>query len=149
MKFRIMPPTYLFISILAIISLHFLLPLKKVLNPPCSYLTGLALMALGSYLSIWADWIFRKKAIPIEPHEEPPALQVSGPFSFSRHPMYLGMSLLVAGAAAFTGSISAFVVPLVFAALMNGIFIRYEEANLERIFGERYMEYKRRVRCWI
>jgi len=73
----------------------------------------------------------------------------SGPYKFTRNPMYLGMSLLFFGLAIFLGSLVAFSFPLLFIILMDATFIPQEEKNLERRFGKKYIEYKNKVRRWI
>ena len=63
--------------------------------------------------------------------------------------MYLGMAAILLGGAVFLGSLVAFVSPLIFAMLMELIFMPKEEKNLERASGSDYVDYKRRVRRWI
>jgi len=63
--------------------------------------------------------------------------------------MYLGMVVILIGAAILLGSISAFISPFVFFIIMNGTFIPHEEKALEEAFGQDFVDYKRRVRCWI
>ncbi len=81
--------------------------------------------------------------------ETPSAILVSGPFRISRHPMYLGMAAILLGEAVFLGSLATFVFPLIFAILMEVLFISTEEENLEKAFGKDYLDYKTRVRRWI
>jgi protein-S-isoprenylcysteine O-methyltransferase Ste14 len=80
---------------------------------------------------------------------EPPAmsdavaLQISGPYGWVRHPIYLGWLLLTFGAAHMTGD------RLFFAAITAVyllIAMRFEERSLQTSFGERYVEYQRLVR---
>jgi protein-S-isoprenylcysteine O-methyltransferase Ste14 len=85
----------------------------------------------------------------VKPYEQPAQLLISGPFRISRHPMYLGMVLLLLGVAIVHGTLISFVFPVVFGILMELLFIPFEETNLERVFGKQYVEYKRRVRRWI
>ena len=63
--------------------------------------------------------------------------------------MYLGMAAILLGEAAFLGSLVTFAFPLIFAVLMEALFISKEEENLERAFGEDYLDYKRSVRRWM
>ena len=74
---------------------------------------------------------------------------MTGPFSFSRHPMYLGMVLVLVGLALFLGSAVTLMFPVIFAVLMEAVFIPAEEENMERAFGKRYDEYRKNVRKWI
>jgi len=69
-------------------------------------------------------------------------LQITGPYRFVRHPLYLGWMLMVFGAAHMTGD------RLVFAAISSAyllIAIPWEERSLRREFGTAYVEYERQV----
>jgi protein-S-isoprenylcysteine O-methyltransferase Ste14 len=98
---------------------------------------------------IWPDAIFKKENTAIKPYEQPSKLITTGPFKISRHPTYLGMLLLLFGAAIIAGSIAPFIFPIIFTVIIDTCFIRYEEQNLERIFKGAYHQYKRNVRRWI
>jgi hypothetical protein len=72
----------------------------------------------------------------------PASLQITGPYRFVRHPLYLGWMLIVFGAAHMTGDRATF-------ALVTTIYlliaIPWEERSLERTFGSDYTRYKQRV----
>ena len=148
MKLKIMPPAFLFMSLMLSIVSHFAFPIRDIIYPPYTYLGVLAIGA-GVVLNIWADNRFKKKRIPIQPYDNPIQLDTSGPFRISRHPMYLGMFLILLGASVITGSLITFIFPFIFLFLVNRIFVSFEERNLERIFGEEYLAYKKKVRRWI
>ena len=70
-------------------------------------------------------------------------LQITGPYHWVRHPLYLGWLLMVFGAPRMTGD------RLAFAALTTGylmIAIPFEERSLRRSFGEDYRRYAEAVR---
>ena len=70
-------------------------------------------------------------------------LQVGGPYRLVRHPLYLGWTLIVFGAASMSGD------RLAFAALTTlylAIAVQWEEQSLARSFGAEYVRYKRHVR---
>jgi len=145
---KIMPPTY-FMALLALsVLLHFFFPLMKFSYSPYNYI-GALLIILGIFLNFKADSIFKKSKTTVKPHLMPNSFEVSGPFRISRHPMYLGMFLILFGAALIIGSLTAFIFSFVFIALMELLFISEEERNMEKAFGKKYLEYKKRVRRWI
>lgn len=72
----------------------------------------------------------------------PPMLQRNGPYRLVRHPMHLGLVLLVFGAPHMTGDRLAFAVAT---ALYLIVAIRWEERGLERSFGDAYARYRRDV----
>lgn len=91
-------------------------------------LTGLALRA-------WAAGHIRKNA----------ELAVSGPYAYTRNPLYLGSFLLGIG---FTVASGQALLGLLFAALFLGIYLpvmRVEAATLAELFGEDYGRYSRAV----
>jgi protein-S-isoprenylcysteine O-methyltransferase Ste14 len=79
----------------------------------------------------------------IRPAREMEGLQVSGPYRWVRHPLYLGWALMVFGAAHMTGD------RLTFAAVTTlylVVAIPLEERSLRRTFGDDYVRYTRDVR---
>ena len=79
----------------------------------------------------------------IREHTRDEPLQISGPYRWVRHPLYLGWLLATFGAAHMTGD------RLVFAgisALYLVIAMPIEERALRRSFGETYASYEQRVR---
>ena len=79
----------------------------------------------------------------------PKKLVTSGFFKFSRNPTYLGMTLALFGEAIFLGSLVTFILPILFFVLINKTNIPVEEKNLEKKFGKKYLNYKKKVRRWI
>ncbi len=77
------------------------------------------------------------------------AIVTEGPFRYSRNPMYVSLTLLYLGVTCWMNAlwILLLVVPLL-VVIQRGVIAR-EEAYLERKFGEEYLSYKSRVRCWI
>ena len=77
------------------------------------------------------------------------ALVVSGPYRFSRNPMYLGLTLLYAGVAVMFAVVWAllFVIPLILYTQVRVIIP--EERYLQRAFGDDYRAYCSQVRRWL
>ncbi len=142
------PPHIALVCILLTAILHFWFPLVQLVFFPLT-LFGILLFAAGFLFSIWARNHFKKTGTPLRPVEKPKELQTTGPFLFSRNPMYLGIGLGLLGAAVFLGSLSAFAGPAVFFLVIHFGFIPFEEAFLEKQFGRHYSEYKKKVRRWL
>ncbi len=70
-------------------------------------------------------------------------------FPWTRNPMYLGMVLIVAGAALAEGSVSPWLAVIALAVVLDRCFIAREEATLRAAFGDAYRSYQARVRRWI
>jgi hypothetical protein len=92
--------------------------------------------------------LFNKNKTPVKPHLKP-RLITSGIFRFTRNPMYLGMTLILFGVSICVGSLTTFVSPVVFFLISEGRFVPPKEAVMENLFGEEYLEYKRRVERWV
>ena len=73
----------------------------------------------------------------------------SGPFRFTRNPLYISLALVYAGIALTVGSAwaLAFLVP-VLGIIRYGVIAR-EERYLEGKFGPEYLRYKQSVRRWL
>jgi len=145
---KISPTTYFLFCLLTAIVCHFLFPSPQIVAPSYYYL-GVLLILAGIWLNIWANNLFKKKKTSVKPLERPSALITEGPFRFSRHPMYLGFVLLITGVAVLLGSVVAFLAPMAMLMTLEIIFIPYEEKTLEEIFGQKYSDYKKRVRRWL
>jgi len=148
MNKKIMPPTYFIVLLFSSIGLHFLFPVMRLISLPYNYL-GILIIIFGIILNLWTDSLFKKRQTTVKPHEMPNFFISSGPFRISRHPMYLGMILILLGVAAFLGSLISFVFPIIFVMIIEKLFIPMEEKNLEKEFGDKYIAYKKRVRKWI
>ena len=79
----------------------------------------------------------------IREHTRDEPLQISGPYRWVRHPVYLGWLLATFGAAHMTGDRLAFAG---ISALYLVIAMPIEERALRRSFGETYASYEQRVR---
>ena len=143
-----LPPTYLFSAILGMAILHFLFPVRTILRFPL-ILTGLLPFALGAYLNMSADRLFKQAETTVKPYEESSSLITGGVFRISRNPMYLGFILILAGLALMAGTLSPWLVIPAFAVVMEFVFIRPEERMLEETFGDAWLDYRAGVRKWI
>ncbi len=143
-----MPTTYFLVLMVLLIGLNFIFPIKKVLYPPLTYL-GFILILFGIILNLWTDMLFKNWNTTVKPFEDPTGLISSGPFRISHHPMYLGMASVLLGIAIIVGTIITFLFPILFMIIMEVLFIPFEEKNLETIFGNKYLDYKKKVGRWI
>jgi protein-S-isoprenylcysteine O-methyltransferase Ste14 len=145
---KIMPPTYLLISIVAMIALHFLFPAIRII-PALWNLLGFIPLALGVILNLVADKAFQRANTTVKPFEESSVLITSGAFRISRNPMYLGFLLILIGIAVLVGSVTPYVVVLAFAILIDRMFVTVEDQMLAEKFGVEWEEYKRNTRRWL
>ncbi|HEY3488423.1 MAG TPA: isoprenylcysteine carboxylmethyltransferase family protein [Gammaproteobacteria bacterium] len=147
-KRKILPPVYLLAALGAMAALHYTAPLLKFIPSPWRY-AGVLLIAAGVAVAITAALSFKRAGTAVIPFEPSTALVTDGLYNITRNPMYLGMILVLGGAALLFGSLSAWIPVPLFYWIINTNFIRGEERFLEEIFGEQYMQYKRKVRRWL
>jgi len=145
---KLTPPLLYQSCIVAMLVFHFLLPIRQVVMAPYRY-GGIILFLGGAGFAIWAKRIFKQSGIPIRPSQAPVRVYTEGPFGMSRNPMYLGISIGLLGIAVILGSLVTFVFPVVFAAVMNFVYIPFEERMLESALPTDYRRYKERVRRWL
>ena len=146
-KVIIHPPTFLLICLLLEVGLHFVLPVFSI--PWIFRPVGLVFVFFGILVNLRADRLFTRGKTTVKPDGTPTAMVTSGPFRYSRHPMYLGFVLILIGVAIMLGSVSALFIPVLMFILLEFIYIPQEEKRMEECFGQEYLEYKKRVRRWI
>lgn len=143
-----LPTTYLFLSIIIICVLHFSFPVTTPIKG-LYRLLGLIPLGLGITLNLIADQSFKRHQTTVKPFDSSSILITEGVFQWSRNPMYLGMTLILLGIVTLLGSISPFIVLCLFVILMDVVFIRPEEAKMEKEFGDAFRQYKQKIRRWI
>jgi protein-S-isoprenylcysteine O-methyltransferase Ste14 len=144
----ILPPTYLWVLVLITIGLWVVVPGGIIIAYPFNIL-GLGLVVFGVAVNIQADGMFKKRGTTVKPFGKPAVLITDGPFGFSRHPMYLGFVAILLGLAVYLQKAILLVTPAVMFYILETRFISEEEENLEKIFGQAYINYKGRVRKWL
>ena len=147
-KKRALPPTYFYITLLLIVILYFVFPIKTIIIFPWN-LTGLIPGIAGAVLNIIADKDFKKANTTVKPFDKSSTLITNGVFQISRNPMYLGMVLILISASMITGTISPFFVIPPYIIFMQIVYINEEEKMLEAEFGDDWKNYKTKVRRWI
>ena len=106
---------------------------------PLMLAIGGAVALIGLTVRAWAAGHIRKNA----------QLATSGPYAYTRNPLYLGSFLLGVG---FTIAAAQPLLGLLFAVLFLGIYLpvmRVEAATLAELFGEDYARYARAVPLFI
>ncbi len=92
---------------------------------------------------------FARAKTSVRPDRRANVLIRTGPFAYSRNPLYVAVVLLILGIGVWVNStwIWLVVAPLVLA--MNTAVIVREERHLEQRFGREYIDYKKAVRRWL
>ena len=106
-------------------------------------IAGLLISGWGERTFAWED----TDILPASPTNK--KLVTRGPFRYTRNPMYLGLTLMAFGFAFYFGTIPFYVVPVLLFLLCNFVFVPFEEAKMQRQFGDQYTDYLHRVRRWV
>jgi protein-S-isoprenylcysteine O-methyltransferase Ste14 len=102
---------------------------------PATLAAGAAVSLVGLLLRAWGSGHLRKND----------ALATSGPYAYTRNPLYLGSFIMGLG---FTIASGRWALVILFLALFLGIYLpvmRVESATLAQLFGESFQEYSRAV----
>ncbi len=111
---------------------------------------GVLLIIAGVALAVAATRLFRREGTEINPTSlTNRKLVTSGPFNFTRNPMYLSLVIIALGIAFAVGAWPMFLVPIALFATVNWVHVPFEEAKMRRQFSEAYDDYAQRVRRWI
>jgi protein-S-isoprenylcysteine O-methyltransferase Ste14 len=116
---------------------------------PFHQFLGLLLVGLGSAIMSYAAALFAAGNTTRNPYGEPVTLVGAPPYTFTRNPMYVGLTTVLFGFTTFFGSVIMLLAPIVFAVVIDRMVIPAEERTMERIHGERYCDYKSRVPRWL
>ncbi len=118
--------------------------------PPHQQAVGMAIFFAGWAPPVWAFVLFRLENTEIDPTSDANrALVVSGPYRFTRNPMYLGLIVVAFGMAVYVGSWPMLAAPVAVFLTANFVHIPYEEAKMRRQFGAAYDAYAGTVRRWL
>lgn len=110
---------------------------------------GWAVMALGLGLDFWAMATMILARTNILPNRAAGRLVTSGPFAFTRNPIYLGNTVLMLGIGLAWGAPCFLPLAFVAAFLVEKLAIRREEAHLALRFGPEWARYAAATPRWL
>ena len=112
---------------------------------------SLFLLILGLVVFISAVQSFRRHKTTVNPLEprQASSLVTSGIFKFSRNPMYLGMLIILLSISFKFNLIGGMVTSLFFYIYITKFQILPEEAAMNDLFGDEFIDYSKKTRRWI
>jgi protein-S-isoprenylcysteine O-methyltransferase Ste14 len=128
--------------------LHLLWPARLV---PLSVSTpvGAVVTVLAIALFVSAVRTLRAAGTPIPGNRPTTTIVRTGPYCFSRNPIYLAFSLVQLGLSLWVNSLALLIALIPAVALMWLVVIPREERYLETRFPSEYSPYKASVRRWL
>src|SRR5215471_13181480 len=137
----IVPPPILYLgALVAAFVLRWFWPLP-FLGRQAAVWAGIFLVLLGLVIGVWGRQTMVHAGTNVDPRRPATAIVASGPFRFSRNPLYVGLTLVYVGliTALDTAWGLLLLVPLL--VVMHLGVVRREERYLEGKFGDVYRQY--------
>jgi protein-S-isoprenylcysteine O-methyltransferase Ste14 len=148
LRIRAQPPIIFFGAIIIGILLNHWIPAKW--SPKLVQLfAGIPLTLFSMFLASITFREFITHGVSVD-HKKPTRMIIAtGPFRFTRNPLYVSGILLVVGVGVLLNNlwIIGLLVPSVFLVMYGAIL--QEERYLTNKFGEEYLKYKSSVRRWL
>jgi protein-S-isoprenylcysteine O-methyltransferase Ste14 len=143
----IRPPLVWGLAVIAGLALNWLVPLPFLR-------AGLPVGGLGGMLFVlalfaWAIVTITKTGSNVPANLPTTSIIESGPYRFTRNPIYLGVFLGLIGLAIAFHNLWLLMMLVPFALVIRDGVVAREEAYLERKFGDVYRGYRSGVRRWL
>ena len=145
---RMRPPLVYLSAIAMGVLLHLVWPVRLVPRA-ASVLLGVAAVLAAVALFLYAVRTFRSAGTPVPGNRPTTTIVRTGPYRWSRNPIYLSFSLLQLGVAFLVNSLWLLVTLIPAVVLMSFVVIPREERYLEAHFPSGYLPYKASVRRWL
>lgn len=118
---------------------------------PGHRLAAASLAVAGLAIAVAGVVQFRRARTTVNPTspERTSVVVTTGLYRWSRNPMYLGMALILLGAAAWTSTLAGYLLVAGFCAYLTRFQIVPEERSLVASFGPEYGRYMKSVRRWV
>ena len=148
-NFGLVRPPFVYLGSIGLgLLVHWFWPVR-LLPASVSVPIGVVLVLVAGALFISAVRTFRRAGTPVPGNQPTTTIVRTGPYAFSRNPIYLAFTLLQLGVAAWINSLGVLLTLLPALALMALVVVPREERYLEARFPSEYLPYKRAVRRWL
>ncbi|MBO4228123.1 isoprenylcysteine carboxylmethyltransferase family protein [Bradyrhizobium neotropicale] len=143
------PPIAWVLAVLAGLALNWLMPLPFVPAVVAAGWLGALVFAVAVALVASAITTMTRAGSNVPTNLPSTTVVETGPYRFTRNPIYLGMVLGLIGLAIAFNDLWLLMTLVPFALVIRYGVITREEAYLERKFGNVYRRYRARVRRWL
>lgn len=150
LKLKIPPPLYAIIFMFMMLILQQYIPIFEW-QTFTSKIIAFFFLIIGLIIDVLSMIQFFKHKTTINPFQpqNSKSLVMSGPYSYTRNPMYLGLLCFLFAFASYLSCLSPFLLIPLFINILTTMQIKPEEKALEKQFGSAYLDYKKKVRRWI
>jgi protein-S-isoprenylcysteine O-methyltransferase Ste14 len=139
------PPLIYAVAFLAALGLHALSPMP-ILNSRLALLIGFIPLLLGLAIVIPGRNALAGAGTNVNPMRPTTTIVTSGPYRFTRNPLYVGLTLMYCGLTLGFNTWWGFILLVPVLIVMHLGVVQREERYLEQKFGEPYRKYKSTVR---
>lgn len=145
----IAPPPLIFLCVLvSAFLLNMAYPLH-IMSSPLRIILAAICIAYAALSGLLAFTNFKKAGTNVDVRKPATRMVTTGIYAYTRNPMYVALTLLLAGLSFYLNSLWLLILTPVFAVIIQEGVIKREEAYLEMKFGDEYTNYKKRVRRWL
>jgi protein-S-isoprenylcysteine O-methyltransferase Ste14 len=144
----VLPPVLYGGAFVVVLLLHWAWPLT-IVRQPIAFWLGLVLLVPALALAAWGRRTMHEAGTNISPLKPAVSLVTSGPFRFSRNPLYVALTVLYLGFTILLNSWWGVILLIPVLVVLHWGVVRREERYLELKFGEEYAKYRSRVRRYL
>jgi protein-S-isoprenylcysteine O-methyltransferase Ste14 len=145
----IRPPIAWALAVLAGLVLQWIVAMPFMpASVPAGWIGGVVFVAALTLVA-WAIITITRAGSNVPTNMPTTTIVETGPYRFTRNPIYLGMCLGLVGLAVAFNNLWLFGTLAPFALVIRYGVVAREEAYLERKFGDAYRHYRTRVRRWL
>ena len=141
------PPLLFLSAILLGVALNWAWPFP--FRPPTLWLLGPLVTICAVMLFLLSFREFRRAGTSVRGSERTSTIVRTGPYRFSRNPIYLAFIIFVLGLSVWLNNLWLLVTLVPAVGLIALVVIRREERFLERNFPDQYASYRAHVRRWL
>ncbi len=147
-RIKVIPPKLALMFLLGGIVINFIFPARPF-DFWSAFFIGLLLAPVGGGFAWWGFRTFADHKTDFRIDRPASCIVTTGPYEFTRNPIYVGGAILYAGIALMFDSGWALVGlgPLMY--IIHERVVLPEEDYLEKKFGQTYLDYKTKVKRWL
>jgi protein-S-isoprenylcysteine O-methyltransferase Ste14 len=146
------PPVFLGVAVLLALILDWITGLSFLAAPaitsPQTWL-GVIILAAGVWLPVAGAREFNRSGTNINPFQPALKLVTTGPYRFTRNPMYLGMIIILLGLSLMLSLEWGLILTPFLWLAFDRLVVAREETYLTAKFGTPYREFLSRTRRWL
>jgi protein-S-isoprenylcysteine O-methyltransferase Ste14 len=143
------PPLVFLAAILVGVALQHVVPIALDLSRAARWAAGGVLLVAGLAFAGSAARLFRRTGQDPAPWKPSPSLVASGPYRFSRNPMYVGMTALTVGIGLALGNPWVAGLAAIALTVVHYTAVVREERYLAEKFGDDYARLRTKVRRYL